>query len=543
MNSCIRPAIVRKTMLMMAFIPAMLILLSGGFTASANTDTTWSVSFRLNMTKAVKQHIFRPDTDYVYVIMDHGIQPFRLVPGPGYTYTGTLFDELDSGTTYNFKFRINENNWETVNRKITAQPGIASYSAWWNDDPINVTSFTVNMEYAVQKGRFNPVSDTVCIVGTMNDMKGSPRMQQIGTSFHYSITYGLDPGTIHQYKYRINADPSGFELLNKPDRIIRVPDTLLDLINDFDNYNPAKRLMTFECNMGYYITAKHFNPDVDFLIVQGTFNNWKGNDVLFDMDSDSIYKLDQFFDTTWFSQGPFEFNFDINNDGQTPELMGKPHRFYQLHDTINQNLNVYTCFYNNLDPSIPTPPWAYDVEIQGNLVHKKFLSGSYSYENVNGIREGISIYRWLRSSNEEGTDTIAIDSATKLTYTIDTLDIGKWLVFEVTPVAASGDSAKGKPLQVVSSESVEAWDVGIGEHQGLISLVYPNPASDLITIVARKEIERVELSNQMGQIVLMTDGLNTSAVRFSIRRLIPGIYFLRAFTASKETGSIKLIKL
>jgi hypothetical protein len=374
-------------------------------------------------------------------------------------------------------------------------------------------------------------------------MKGSPRMQQIGTSFYYSLIYSLDPGTIHQYKYRINADPSGFELQNKPERIIHVPDTLLDLINDFDNYNPAKRLMTFACNMSYYITAKHFNPDVDYLVVSGNFNNWEGKDVLFDMDSDSIYTLDQYFDTTWFSQGPFEFNFDINNDGQTPELMGKPHRFYQLHDTIHQNLNVYTCFYNNLDPSVLTPPWAYDAEIQGNLVHKKFLSGSYSYENVNGIREGISTYRWLRSNNEEGTDTIAIDTATRLTYTIDTLDIGKWLVFEVTPVAASGDSARGKPVQVVSSESVEAWDVGIGEYPGLISLVYPNPAADFITIVARKEIERVELSNQMGQIVLMANGLNTSSVRFSISRLTPGIYFLRAFTTSKETGSIKLIKL
>jgi len=529
-------------MLMMVLVPSSFILFSFRNTASAHTDTTWSVSFRLNMTKAVDQHIFRPDSDFVYVIMDHGIEPFRLVPGPGYTYSGLLYDQLDSGITYNYKFRINNNVLETVNRTVTAQQGVVNVSAWWNNEPLNYTSFTVDMKYAVQSGRFNPDADTVCIVGTMNNMQGSPRMQRIDTTYSYNYVYSLDPGTIEGYKYRINADSNGLELLNKPQRILRVPDTLLEIMNDFDNYNPAKRLMTFKCDMKYYISAHHFYPSTDYLEVFGNFNESNTNDVLFDMADDSVYSLDLYLDTTWFAQGPLKFKFIINGDWDKAELDGKPDRSYTFHDTIHQDPNIFSCFYNNLDPSILTRPWVFNVDIQGDLVHKKFLSGSYSYENVNGIPEGISTYRWLRSDNAEGTDAVPIDTALRLTYTVDTLDIGKWLVFEVTPVAASGDSATGYPVQVVSSNSISAWDVGIGEHEGLITLIYPNPAIDFITIQTRKEVERLELVNQMGQIILVIDGIRSRSVRMNIKQIPGGFYFLRAFTSNNESGSIKLIK-
>ena len=542
MSSCIRSATVRKKLLIMLLVPALLVAISGWHTASANTDTTWSVSFKLNMTKAVSQQIFHPDSDYVSVIMDHGIEPFKLVPGPGYTYTGTLFDELDSGVTYHYKFRINDTTWETVDRSLTAQPGTVTVTAWWNDEPINYTSFTVNMEYAVQYGLFNPLTDTISIIGTMNNYMGSPRMQRIDTTLEYMYTCSLDPGSIQQYKYRINADSSGLELLYKPDRIIRVPDTLLEIYNDFNNFNPGKRLMTFDCNMAYYITAHHFYPSADFVDVAANFDNWAANNVLFDMDGDSVYSLETYLDTTWFSQGPLEFKFRINGNWNNAELSGKPNRNYPFHDTINQNPNIYSCFYNNLDPSVPTPPWVYDVAIQGNLVYKKFLSGVYSYENVNGIPEDSTTYRWYRSPDAIGSTLTPIDSAWKITYTFDTLDIGKWLVFEVTPRAAYGDSATGLPVRVISSSSISGWDVGMNEQPALISRVYPNPSVDYITIEARKDLDRVELTNQMGQMMLRASANQSKTIRLNIKNLASGFYFIRAYTTANETGFVKLIK-
>ncbi len=542
MSSFIRSAIVRKIMLMMVLLPVVWILLSARHTASANTDTTWSVSLRLNMTKAVSDHIFNPDSDYVYVIMDQGIQPFRLVPGPGYTYTALLYDELDSGVTYHYKFRINDAVWETVNRSVTAKPGVVTVTAWWNDEPINYTNFTVNMKYAVQYGLFNPATDTVCIVGTMNNMQGSPRMQRIDTTLDYSLTYSLDPGSIQQYKYRINADSSGLELLFKPARIIRIPDTLLDVANDFNNFNPAKRLMTFRCDMGYYVKAHHFNPQTAYLDVAGNFDNTDANDVLFDVDGDTIYTLETYIDTTWFHQGPLEFKFRINGDWNSSELPDKSSRIYAFHDTTNQNPNVFSCYYNNLDPSVPTPPWVYNVAIQGKLVYNRILSGVYSYENVNGIPEDSTTYQWYRSPDATGSTLTPIDSAWYITYIIDTLDIGNWLVFEVTPRAASGDSATGKPVRVFTTASISGWDVGMEDLSALITRVYPNPASDFVTLVSRKEMEQVEVFNYLNQRVLVKEDIGSKTVKLSLGNLPRGLYLVRATTKSRESGVVRMIK-
>ena len=544
MNSCYRSAVIRKTALMLVLLSVFCCVSFSPDAFSANPDTTWSVSFRLNMSKAVSQHIFRPDSDYVYLIMDNGIEPFRLVAGPDYTYTATLFNQLDSGVTYHYQFRINDNVWENVNRTVTPKPGVVYVSAWWNNEPSNITTFIVNMKYEALNGRFSPVSDSVCIVGTMN-LQGSPKMQRIDTTLNYAwVDTLLNPGSVQQYKYRIYySDATSLEeLMLQPARIVRIPDTLLQVTNDFNNFNPAKLPMTFQCDMGYYVKAHHFDATADYLDVAGNFNGSGANDVLFDTDGDTVYTVQLFMDTAWIHQGPLAFRFRINGNWNTAELAGKPDRAYSFHDTIQQNPNIFSCYYNDLDPAVQTPPWVYGVDIQGQLIYKKFLSGIYSYEDVNGIPEGISTYRWLRSSNAQGTDAVPIDSATKITYVVDTLDISKWLVFEITPKAARGDSATGKPVRVVSSNNISAWDVGIDDHASLISRVYPNPTSDYIIVEGRKAFDRIEVINYLNQAVLVKEDVGAKSARLSIGSLPRGLYLVKATTKSGQTGVVRVVK-
>jgi hypothetical protein len=544
MNSCLRCAVIRKITLVMILLPAMLFMLSTGNKVTAATDTTWSVSFQVNMSKAVKDNIFRPDSDAVYLVLDQGILPLKLVPGPGYNYSGTLYNELDSNKTYHYKFRINDSTWEAVNRSVTPVPGMLNVSVWWNDDPINVTTFRVDMKYAVQYGMFNPSADSVSVIGTMNGFLGSPKMTRADTSLFYTVDYALDPGTVQEYKYRINDGDTAthqLELLYQPNRILRVPDTLLTVSNDFNNYNPAKRLMTFNCNMTYYINTYRFNASSDYLDVAGNFNGGGANDVLFDTDGDSVYTVGMFLDTSYISQPPLSFKFRINGNWSTAELKDKPNRNYAFHDTVNQNPNIFGCWYNDLDPTVPTPPWVYDVAIQGKLIHKQILSGSYSYEDLNGIPEDSTTFRWLRSFDAAGDSVVAIDSAWKITYRVDTLDVGKWLVFEVQPRAAYGDSAVGKPVRVVSATTVGG--VGIAELTALISRVYPNPAADQITVEAKREIDLIELFSQSGRRVMTAGGLHTQAVRLQISQLPAGVYLLKATTKSHEWGVVQVVKL
>ena len=287
---------------------------------------------------------------------------------------------------------------------------------------------------------FRSSTDSVCLSGTFTPGNNPVTLTREGETDHYSISYPLEPATVHQFRYRINADSSGLELPGKPDRIFRVPDTYLTLAHDFGDINPGRRPMEFRCNMAYYIRSGKFDPAAEYLDVAGNFNNWGGFDVMFDRNGDSVYSVWIFPDTSWFLQ-PFEFRYRIDGDWDFAELQGKPDRVYQLHDTVNLGPNTFYAFFNNIDPSLPTPPVALNAGIAGLLVHRKIISGYYTYENINGIQEGQSLYQWYRSDNPEGSGAVPVDSANLINYVIDALDIGKWLVFEVTPKALSGDSA------------------------------------------------------------------------------------------------------
>jgi hypothetical protein len=529
----------RKALLPILILISMLWLCSGT-SAQQQTDTVFGASFRVNMSKAVMQGIFDPDSDYVYLVADHGIAPIRMVPEPGLKYAFTLGSGLDSGEVYNYHFRINDSLDENVNRQLTAVQGITYVNVWWNDDPANITTFRVNMSYMAQSGLFDPATDFVDVNGTMNNWQGSAPLTRDDTSLVYAITYPLDPGSVQQYKFRINGDSAGSELQGQPQRLLRIPDTALVANSFFNNYNPATLPMTFNCNMKYYLTAGFFDKNNDYLEVTGNFNNYGGNDVLFDADSDSLYSLVVYADTSWLSAGALKFKFRINGDTNTTELQGLPSRTYALHDTTGANPNVFSCWYDDKNPAIPTPPWAYNVAIQGHLINHRILSGIYSYANVNGIPEGTSLFRWYQSNDSLGTNPVAIDSATSIAYKIDTTNIGKWLIFEVTPIAASGDSATGKPVRVITASKIGG--VGFEEMDAIDVKVYPNPFEELLSIETSEPIRGLEVISFTGRTLVSRQVNHSERTTLSLGGLPRGIYLLKVYGRDAGTGSVKIIR-
>ena len=504
------------------------------------TDTVFGFNFQVNMTRAVEEGIFRPDSDFVYVVLDQGVASMSLVPGPSYTYSAIVINGIDSGLTYHYKFRINDTLWEVVDRSATAMEGITTVKTWWNQVALNYTSFVVNMAYAKESGQFNPEKDTVQILGTMNNWAGSPPLRRIDTTLSYFMIYTLDPGTVQQYKFRINSDSAGLELLNKPNRMLRIPDTLLAVSHFFNNFNPATLPMTFNCRMQYYLRAAHFNPLNDYLDVAGNFNDWGANDVLFDPDHDSVYTLVKYLDTAYIHHPPLQFKFRINGDWLTSELQGKPDRSYQFHDSVGQNPNGFTAWYDDKDPSVPTRPWAYNVAIQGKMNNHQVISGIYSYEDVNGRPEDSTTFQWYRCDDQQMTNLTPIDTAVRITYTIDTLDIGKYLVFEVTVRATGGDSAIGYPVRVVSVSKV--GNVGIGELENLIAMVYPNPTTGSMTLLTLKELTRVEILSLYGQVIFKQEITGQKSVSLDLGMLPSGLYVVKAYSKDRETGFARIIR-
>ncbi len=106
-------------------------------------------------------------------------------------------------------------------------------------------------------------------------------------------------------------------------------------------------------------------------------------------------------------------------------------------------------------------PTASDVQISGTPQMGETLTGSYTYNDPNGGGEGTSTFKWYRADDSSGTNKTEISGATAITYVSQPEDIGKYISFEVTPVAESGgvqgaaaESAAVGPVEKSAQEAV-----------------------------------------------------------------------------------------
>ena len=87
-------------------------------------------------------------------------------------------------------------------------------------------------------------------------------------------------------------------------------------------------------------------------------------------------------------------------------------------------------------------PEAQNVRITGLAITDRELTGIYFYSDADGDAEGNTTYRWLKADGVEGPYS-AIVGATNKTYTLTAVENGKYIKFEVTPIALGGDPATG----------------------------------------------------------------------------------------------------
>jgi len=513
------------------------------------TSSTPKFRFTVNMEKMVADGKFDPIADAVFAnLLTPKDTAVELSPGLGadqYKFTGMVESGLDSGVTYSYKYRINDTTFETVSREIVANPGTTAASAWWNDDPINVSTFVVDMTYWIAAGKFDPLTDTLDMPGSMNDWSGSPDMTPVpGKANLYQVEYTLTPATIYEYKYRINHNWDNSEFPGGgPNRMTWGPPVPKTINSVYNNFQPGTFPVTFKCHMSYQITAGHFDPTTEYLDIAGNLNGWGAYDVLFDRSNphDSVYMIMLNADTTNMATSPVEFKFRFNGDWNTSEFPGGgPNRKYFLLDTAGGVQNLVDVWYSNLNPNILTPPWAYDLSISGELIVGQDLTGVYTYENVNGIPEGASTFKWYTADDAQGTNLAEIPGVVTIGYAPTALEAGKFLAFEVTPIAASGDSAVGKAVMVYTTDKIGG--VGIHEVGNTFVNFYPNPVNTLMTFDHLGDIARIEIYSIIGQQVMVLNSIRTDKLSINMSNLKSGIYFLKFYGKDNSYSTAKFIK-
>ncbi len=414
-------------------------------------------------------------------------------------------------------------------------------------DTIVITTFRVDMTYMVAMGIFNPDSDFVDLAGTMNGWTGSPHMTR-DSGLVYSTTYELTPDLIYYYRYRINGDSALMEFPLGPLRVLRGPNFPVTVSDFYRDYDPGAIPMTFLCNLWYQIKAGHFNPLADWLDVAGNFNNNGYYDLLLPANlqdtlpaADSLYKLTKLIDTSYLSGPPLSFKFRFNGSWNSSELPDPaPYRTYQLQDTAGNFENVFTCWYNNIDPSVPAPPFAYNVSIHGILAVGQILTGAYTYEDTNLDPEGISLYQWFWADDKQGTNLTAIPSADSVNFIPTSSEAGKYIMFEVLPVASMGDSLLGAPVKVYSD--VPIGGLGLPD-PGLEAVrFYPNPVSEVLHFANLGNIRRIEVYNITGSLISRMDTQENATADFNVTGLLPGIYFLKFTDNSGRTRAAKFVR-
>jgi len=145
--------------------------------------------------------------------------------------------------------------------------------------------------------------------------------------------------------------------------------------------------------------------------------------------------------------------------------------YYASHCMYGNSRITYTVDYEfgALNPDVPdeAAPVASNVMVSGTGSIGSTLTGDYDYSDVNGDLEGYvdeyynvittSDYQWYRSDDTSGTNKTPITGATNLTYTVSGDDDGKYLTFEVTPLAVTGvegtlfgGSVESTPVHITS---------------------------------------------------------------------------------------------
>ena len=97
-------------------------------------------------------------------------------------------------------------------------------------------------------------------------------------------------------------------------------------------------------------------------------------------------------------------------------------------------------------------PVASSVSISGTVRVGQTVTGNYTYSDEDADAEGTSTYNWYRADDTSGTNQTAISGANATTYVIQSADVGKYIRFQVTPVASAGTVAG----TAVQSSSVRA---------------------------------------------------------------------------------------
>ncbi len=163
----------------------------------------------------------------------------------------------------------------------------------------------------------------------------------------------------------------------------------------------------------------------------------------------------------------------------------------------------------------------YNYEFQTNGTDVKITYGLLDTDKV-----GVVAYLWKQSPFAETPMTNV--SGNIFTHTITGQTIGSTINYGVKFAFAGGLSVTNYYSYVVGSSCT----MGISTFSELDKISFPNPVSDFITITSNVNLDKVEIYNLLGNLVLKTE-TNTNAI--DVTSLAPGIYLIAVYSGIEKS--------
>jgi len=465
-----------------------------------------------------------PNSAAAYVIEDYELIKLNLMGDPPNQGEMTVIGNPDPAG-------INLSNY--VVKFVRPKNGVA-WAGFWSllPEPIDVTT-NKYMHVKVWKPLISPIKFKI-EGGASGDSEIESTGPQTSTGvwedmvFDYTTKTGTYPKIAFMPDF---ADPVGLT----EDITIYFDDIILN--NDPNPISPPVNV-TLNVNMSYWIDLGKLNPATGFVDVAGNFNGWNpaAGTYHFTTTNDSIYTLTLENLTVGDN---LEFKYRINGswaDSTSEFPGGGPNRTY----TVVPGENVYNGWYNNDSVSSVTfEVNMYNFELLGKFhPTTDFVDIAGSLNNWDGtnyhlITEDDSIYYIM-------VDSLKFGSIVEFKYRIN----GSW-ADSTCEFPAGGPNRK---YTVPAGPSVfSAWynnqGVGISENSlaGYVQ-TYPNPVKDVLNVTTSIELNKVVITNTVGQVVYSQDAVGVGRKAINVSDLSTGMYFITFYGKSGGQYTQKVLK-
>lgn len=181
-------------------------------------------------------------------------------------------------------------------------------------------------------------------------------------------------------------------------------------------------------------------------------------------------------------------------------------------------------------------PVATDVDYtsDGNV-----FTGVYTYSDADGDVEGDSKYQWWYASDVDGTDALKVIGETQLTYTVTNDMAGKYIAFEVTPVAATGGDAYLEGEAVTSAFKIFT---DVSDAFAATFSLYPNPVKDVLTVENCMDVRSIQVYDVTGRVVLTMENNGANTMTIPMNNFHKGVYFVKLNSENAATFVKRIVK-